>query len=237
MSTVTQDPGVASWTPINMFAMLRAMVNNNVPFLTISGAPSNGTSGTYAGQVGPGAGLVDYLNGIEYQNTGTLASPVWTRQTVAATGLTSNQINAGIIQTITGQISPANIIATTAGALGHANGVIMVPACAAKSVNVLLSATIAMDFLTAAYTAGGNTTVNIGGGGAALTGLVNTTTFIQAASDVIINLVPLAATNLSYVTGANSLNLVTSIAPTNPGTAAGVINYQVTYQTIPALID
>jgi hypothetical protein len=240
MATVTQDPGVASWTPINMFAMLRAMVNNNVPFLTINGTlfpVTNGTSGTYAGQAGPGAGLVDYANGIEYQNTGTLASPVWTRQTIAATGLASNQISPAIVQTITGQISSANIIATTAGALGHVNGVIMVPACAAKSVNVLLSATISMDFLTAAYTAGGNTTVNIGGGGAALTGLVNTTTFIQAASDVIINLVPLAATNNNYVVGANSLNLVTSIAPTNPGTAAGVINYQVTYQTIPALLD
>lgn len=237
MSTVTQDPSVASWTPINMWAMLRAMVNNNVPLLTISGPPVNGTAGTYAGQAGPGAGLVDYLNGVEYQNTGTLLSPTWTRQTIAATGMVSSQINAGIIQTITGQISSANIIATTAGALGHANGVIMVPACAAKSVNVLLSAIIAMDFSTAAYTAGGNTTVNIGGGGAALTGLVNTTTLIQAASDVMINLVPLAATNNSYGVGANSLNLVTSIAPTNPGTAAGVINYQVTYQTIPALID
>jgi hypothetical protein len=226
MSTVTQDPSVASWTPINMWAMLRALVNNNVPMLTGSGAPTNGTTGTFAGQAGPGASYTDYLNGAEYINVGTLLSPTW----VKAAG-------ADVIQKASGVITAAQIIATTAGNLGHANGVILVPAAPAGAINELESCVISMDFLTAAYTGGGNTTVNIGGGGAALTGLVNTTTFIQAASDVIIDLVPLAATNISYGTGANSLNLVTSIAPTNPGTAAGVIKWNITYRQITALLD
>ncbi len=73
----TADPGVSSWTPINYFAMLRALINNNTPILTISGAPTSGTSGTYAGQAGPGALLIDYMNGVLYINTGTITSPTW----------------------------------------------------------------------------------------------------------------------------------------------------------------
>lgn len=149
----------------------------------------------------------------------------------------NQDIQGGIVQQATGTISSANITGTAAGQLGNANGVVLVPAAPAKAINELISAVIAMDFATAAYTAGGNTTINISGGGSALTGLVNTTTFIQAASDIIIELVPLAATNNSYGTGANGLALVTSIAPTNPGTAAGVINWVVNYRQIPALLD
>jgi hypothetical protein len=43
-----------------------------------AGAPSNGTSGTYANQnAGAGAMLIDTTNGKEYINTGTAASPTW----------------------------------------------------------------------------------------------------------------------------------------------------------------
>jgi hypothetical protein len=73
----TADPSVASWTPINMWAMLRALINNNCPILTFSGAPTNGTSGTFNGQAGPGSILIDYTNGNIYVNAGTLASPTW----------------------------------------------------------------------------------------------------------------------------------------------------------------
>lgn len=44
-----------------------------------AGAPSNGTSGTFANQnAGPGAMLIDTTNGKEYINTNTAASPTWT---------------------------------------------------------------------------------------------------------------------------------------------------------------
>lgn len=137
---------------------------------------------------------------------------------------------------LSGQISAARIISTAAGDLGHANGVIMVPAAPTGCINQLVSCIVALDFGVAAYTGGGNTTVNIGAGGAALTGLVATTVLIQAAADVVIELVPLAATKNTYTT-ANPLNLVTSIAPTNPGTAAGVINYVIKYNLIKAIVD
>ncbi len=81
MATVTQDPGVGSFTPINMWAMLRALINNNCPLLTINGIQfpiTNGVNGTFVGQAGKGALLIDFGNGLLYQNTGTLFSPTWT---------------------------------------------------------------------------------------------------------------------------------------------------------------
>lgn len=77
MTVVVADPTAASFSPINMWAMLRMLINNNVPILTISGAPTNGASGSYQGQAGPGAILIDYTNGVVYVNSGTLASPTW----------------------------------------------------------------------------------------------------------------------------------------------------------------
>jgi len=109
----TADPGVGSWTPINMFAMLRALINNGCPIVTNSGAPTNGTSGTYAGQAGIGALLIDYINAEVYQNTGTLASPIWTIF-VSATSqvpLTALSVNGAI------PVASASYVITKAGVL------------------------------------------------------------------------------------------------------------------------
>ncbi len=73
----TATPG--AFTPINMFAMLRNLINQNAPILTNAGAPTNGTSGTYVNQAGPGAIIIDITNGNLYMNTNTIASPTWTR--------------------------------------------------------------------------------------------------------------------------------------------------------------
>ncbi len=73
----TADPGVGSWTPINMWAMIRALINNGCPIVTFSGPPTNGTSGTFAGQAGPGSLLIDYTTPNFYVNRGTLLSPLW----------------------------------------------------------------------------------------------------------------------------------------------------------------
>lgn len=42
-----------------------------------AGAPTNGT--TYAGVAAVGALLIDTTNAILYQNTGTIASPTWSK--------------------------------------------------------------------------------------------------------------------------------------------------------------
>ena len=128
-----------------------------------------------------------------------------------------------------GYISAADIVGTAAGQLGHANGYELVPAFGADTVVELVSAVLSLEFDTAAYTDGGNTTINIGSGGAALTGLVSNANFIQSSADKIIQFVPLAAT-FNALTANRGLNLVSASAPTDPGTAAGIINFRVVYR-------
>lgn len=142
-----------------------------------------------------------------------------------------NGADTGQLLTLTGSISAANIVGTSAGQLGHANGVILVPAGGTHVVNQLVYLFIRNNFAVAAYTGGGNTTVNIGGGGAALTGLVSNANFIQSAADKAIEFVPLAATFNTY-TENNSINFVTASAPTQPGTAAGVFDWTVGYRVL-----
>jgi len=128
-----------------------------------------------------------------------------------------------------GTISAAQIIGTVVGQLSHANGFVVVPAYGATKVVELVSAVFINEFDTAAYTAGGNTTVNISAGGAALTGLVSNANFIQTTADKIIQFVPLAAT-FNVLVANKGLALVTASAVTNPGTAAGKIHYRVVYR-------
>lgn len=225
----------------NMFASQKSLAENGVMTLSGSGAPTDGTSGTGVSIAGPGS-LYIRTNGQIYINTNTLASPTWallpngaagsvTSAMIGTSVVTDTNLAANVLKIASGTITAAQIIGTAAGELGHANGVIMVPAAAAGSINQLISAILINDFSVAAYTGGGNTTVNIGGGGAALTGLVSNANFIQAAADKVIEFVPLAATFNTYTT-ANPINLVTAAAPTNPGTAAGVFRYVVQYRVI-----
>lgn len=51
-----------------------------------AGTPSNGTSGTGAGSVPPGALLIDTVGKGTYQNTGTVLSPTWTIFETGAAG-------------------------------------------------------------------------------------------------------------------------------------------------------
>lgn len=45
-----------------------------------AGAPTNGTSGTYANQnAGKGAMLIDTTNDVLYMNSNTAASPTWAK--------------------------------------------------------------------------------------------------------------------------------------------------------------
>lgn len=86
----TADPGLGSWTPPNMFAMLRAMVNAGVIIFTGSGAPTNGTSGTGAGTTGKGSIYVDISTGNQYINAGTTASPIWNLDAASGGALSGN---------------------------------------------------------------------------------------------------------------------------------------------------
>lgn len=231
----------------NIQAMLKALLNAGVIIFPFAGAPTNGIvgTGTFAGIAGIGSPLFDYTNGVLYINTGTKASPVWTVQSlqsitgdvtiasgVSAIGagkVLSAMMDAQLVKIATGTIASADITGTGAGQLGHANGVVLVASGGAHVVTEFISAIIIMDFGVAAYTGGGNTGIKISGGGIALSGVLANTVIIQASADGIWYFNPLAATGivLSENTG---LNFVTASAPTQPGTAAGVIRWKIAYR-------
>jgi len=84
----TQDPGVGQspFTPVSIWAMLRALINSNTPILTNPGPPTNGTSGSYVGQAGPGALLIDFVTPNLYINNGTILNVNWSREISSLSG-------------------------------------------------------------------------------------------------------------------------------------------------------
>jgi hypothetical protein len=89
-----------------------------------AGVPTNGTTGTLAGETSPGDPLVDSINKTLYQNTNTSLSPTWTQLTAlggagAYTG-TFNGILGGITPaaaTVTGLTSSGYIKGSTSASL------------------------------------------------------------------------------------------------------------------------
>jgi hypothetical protein len=233
-------------TQKTIWGALKDKANNNVWELVGSGAPTSGTSGTGVGIAGPGSTYTDYTNGTLYYNNNTKASPTWvpfsledvTGDVTISAGLSaigagkvlSAMLDSRLVQLVTGQISAADIIATGAGKFGHAQGYPIIPAPGANKALWLVALIISYKFSVAAFTAGGNTTLNWEAGGAAITGLVSAANFAGAAGDKPVALVPLATAGVALVANAG-LNLVSSAAFTNPGTAAGVINYKALYTT------
>lgn len=82
-----------------------------------AGVPSNGTSGTLAGFAQPSDLLSDTTNSVLYQNTGTSASPTWSKVSAETSG--SVAITGGTIDgTIIGGTTPAAATATSLTATG-----------------------------------------------------------------------------------------------------------------------
>lgn len=197
-------------TSPSVWGQFTDLANNGIYSLVGTGAP---TSATGAGFAAPGSTYIDVVTGFEYFQAGTLATPAW---------IQSNGV-AGL-QQVSGVITPANIIGTGAGQLGHANGVILIPAAGLHVVTELVSVVAHFKFVVAAYTAGGNITVNQGAGGAALTGLVSAANSLGNAASKSVAFVPLSTAAIPLVENG-PINLVSSVAFTNPGTAAGTVTW------------
>lgn len=148
---------------------------------------------------------------------------------LAPNAVTSDKTADGVLRVASGTITSADLTGTGVGQFGHANGYPLVPAPGAANIIELISAIAIYDFSVAAYTAGGNTTINRAAGAGALSGLISAANSFGAAGDRIALFYPLttAGVNLTLNEG---LNLVTSAAFTQPGTAAGVIRYIVNYR-------
>lgn len=125
-------------------------------------------------------------------------------------------------------ISAAAIVGTSAGQLGHASGVSLVAAQGANTYIELLGAVVKYNYDTAAYTGGGNVTVNVAGG-SALTGLISAANSLGASADKVVQFVPLATAGIN-LTANTAINLVAASAFTQPGTAAGTVTVRTYYR-------
>ncbi len=160
--------------------------------------------------------------------TGTATFPA---NGINATAL-GNVVGSGQEFTTLTTLTATTIVGTAAGDLGHADGVALVAAPGAGFALQFIRAIAIYDYDTAAYTGGGDdTSIRLGSGGAAITGIVTSANLLGAAGDKIVRFEPLAAAALPVsVNVAISINSTT--AWTQPGTAAGVCRIYTTYRII-----
>lgn len=76
---VTGMPYNLRWAMMNTQAMLNTLAFHNLLPTVFQGTPVNGASGTGVGELDKGALVIDVTNGLLYINTGTSASPTWTK--------------------------------------------------------------------------------------------------------------------------------------------------------------
>lgn len=206
--------------------MIVSYVDNDLGLMVEGAVGAGGLSlPTTAATFAPGCKITDLSTSVSYVNTGTAAVPVWSR------GGSTAAVDPQIIQLVTTPITAAAMIDATASiGLSSTDGLLIAPAAPAGFVNVLHRVIVSYTFGVAAYTGGGNTTVNIAGG-AALTGLIATTTLWQNASSIIQMFVPLSTVAFP-ITTATALKLKTASAVTNPGTAAGTAKVYCWYSLV-----
>jgi len=123
---------------------------------------------------------------------------------------TANVIEKTVITTLTA----AQIVGTSAGDVGHASGAILVASPGSDYVLELVSTILVYDFLTAAYTGGGDDNV-IQLGTVTQTAAIAGADLLEASGDKIVMLTPLAAVDLPMTVGT-TLNLQ-GTALTQPG--------------------
>jgi hypothetical protein len=144
-------------------------------------------------------------------------------------GISQGTLNVKEFTVLT-TLTASEIVGTAAGDLGHASGAVLVAAPGSGYALEFVNAIAIYDFDTAAYTGGGNdTTINLGSGGAVITGVVTSANLLGAAGDKIVRFEPLSTAALPVsVNVPISMNSVT--AWTQPGTAAGVLRVYTTYR-------
>lgn len=189
--------------------------------------------------------IIDVVNELA-PSSGTLEADVISEET-AGVGVTvdgvllkDNKVTAsgGISQgtanvtefTVLTTLTATEIVGTSAGDIGHANGATLVAAPSSDYALEFVSAVLVYDYATAAYTGGNDDLViALGSGGAALTTAITDANLIKAAGDKVLAIKAIA-TELPLTVGtAISLR---GTAYTNPGTAAGVLRVYTTYRVI-----
>ncbi len=107
----------------NPLAMTRKLVDEETYVLTNAGAPTNGTSGTFAGFAGIGSILLDSTNGKFYLNVNTKASPTWSLELDSVADGNPVKINSRSYTQTSGssigfQTKPNQTVTTTGDVIG-----------------------------------------------------------------------------------------------------------------------
>jgi len=158
--------------------------------------------------------------------TGTLTADT-VDVTTLSTGTGGVSPTSGVVEkTVTTTLTAAQIVGTAAGDIGHASGAILVASPGSDYVLELVSAVLIYDYLTGAYTGGGDdTTIQLGT--VDQTAAIAGADLLEASGDKIVMLTPIAATDLPMTVGT-SLNLQGTAL--TAGTGAGVLRCNVTYR-------
>lgn len=130
----------------SLWGAIKDLAENNVWHLTGSGAPTNGTSGTGVNLAGPGSTYTDTATGYKYNNTGTMASPVWVRSqyianTQAAIASTTTIAPTATVFHVSGTAAIATITPPASDFLG---AITLIPDAAFTTVttgNIMLAST------------------------------------------------------------------------------------------------
>lgn len=189
--------GVTQFPKLNLWAMLKDLLNNDVAILSNAGVPTDGTSGSFAGYAGPGALVLDYTNGSLYINIGTKASPIWTRSSGNVIG------NGGL--GVVGNAKMTYDFAVDGGAVS-----VITPT---NSPTIPLNAIIlggTID-ITTTLTSGGAATIALGLGSGAQVASLKAATAVATWAAGQLALVPIF-TAATYVKSAAATRLTLSIA-------------------------
>lgn len=191
-------------TPLNMFAMLRGLTDQNIGFFTGSGAPTNGTSGSFVGSAAPGSCYVDTATGIWYVNVGTISSPVWLNVQSPVSG------NGGL--GVTGNAKMTYDFAVDGGAVG-----VITPS---NSPTLPLGAIIlggTID-ITTTLTSGGAATIALGtSAGSSATSLKGATAVASWTAGQLALVPVFTAATYVKLTAAGQLNMTVAAAALTAG--------------------
>lgn len=138
------------------------------------------------------------------------------------------QVSANVVEYNTVvTLTATEIVGTAVGDIGHANGAILVTSPGSGYVLEFVSAILVYDYLTAAYTGGGDDNV-IQLGTSAVSAPIAGADLLEAAGDKIVMVTPLAAVDLPMTVGTDLAFKGTAL--TQPGTAAGSLRVHLKYR-------
>lgn len=197
------DVGPSQFGKLNMWAMFKALLNNDLGFFVTTAAPTDGTSGTYAGKAGKGAVLFDTSTGNNFVNLGTKASPIWASASGVVAAGTGGATGGGLGST--GNAKMTYDFATDGGAISTITPTNSptIPAGA-----IILGGTID---ITTTLTSGGAATIAVGLGSGAQVAALKAALAVASWTAGQLAVIPVF-TAATYVKAAAATRLTMTIA-------------------------